>query len=129
MTRRFLRQSRFTSSVVSGPAIEASEIQRPRYGIVAMHLPIRGPPTGSIATFGGFSESVFTRSPVKRFTVTSAPTSRQNAPFASDATWATTFAPKTCFASWIVAMPSPPSPPLMKNVSPFWISPTILRLR
>ena len=129
MTRRFLRQRRFTSRTVSGPAIDASEIQRPRYGIVATHLPIKGPPTGSIATSGGFSASVFTRSPVKRLTVTSAPTSRQNAPFASEATCATTLQPKTCFASWIAAMPSPPSPPLMKNVSPLRISPTSFRLR
>ena len=41
MTRRFLRQRRFTSSVVSGPAIDASEIQRPRYGIVATHRHVR----------------------------------------------------------------------------------------
>ena len=94
-----------------------------------MHLPMSGPPTGSMATFGGLAAKVATRSSLKRLETTSAPTDLQNTPFSSDATCATTFAPKTCFASWMVATPRPPSPPLMKKVSPFWISPTMRRLR
>ena len=115
--------------VVSGPAMEASDIHRPSMFMVAMHGPINLPPTGSIATSGGFALSVATRSSVKRLLTTSAPTDLQNSPFASLATCATTFAPKTCFASWMQATPRPPSPPLMKNVSPLLISPTILMFR
>ena len=115
--------------VVSEPAMEASEIHLPSMFMVAKHLPMSGPPTGSMVMSGGFALSVATRSSVKRLLTTSAPTDLQNSPFASLATCATTFAPKTCFASWMQATPRPPSPPLMKNVSPFLISPTILRFR